>query len=337
MSVTPLFGVQTVTAAPSAAGVAHLAVSRSARIRLAPVADALSKLGVPQTTVERTGDVDEALSRARPAFALIAGDGDEAVEAAMAADRLGVPIARIGAGLRCDDRAIAGEINRIVLDELAQRLYVDGETAAERLHAERFEDQRVVRAGTTLADSAALRRIDGSAMLADLRLARGAYILATVHKPENTGDPERLRGIARALVALAGRIAVIVCVDAAVQARLETVGALQPLRASGAIVRGPLAHTGLLALQASARAVVTDSAGVQEETTLLGVPCFTLGRSTERAMTLTHGTNVLLGDDPREIAEAPLGGLPDEALPIPLWDGRASRRIAADLAEWTAA
>ncbi len=337
MSVTPLFGVHPVTSAPCAERVAHLAVSRSASIRLAPVAAALAKLGVPQTTVERTSDVAAALSVARPAFALVAGDGDDTVAAAMAADRLRVPIARIGAGLRCDDRGIAGEINRIVLDELAQRLYVDGDTAAERLHAERFEDQRVVRAGSTLADSAALRRTDGSAALGDLRLARGAYVLATVHKPENAGDPQRLRGIADALALLAGRAGVVVCVDAAVQARLRAVGALEPLRASGAIVRGPLDHADFLALQASAGAVITDSAGVQEETTLLGVPCFTLGRSTERAVTLTHGTNVLLGDDPREIAEVPLGKLPEELLPVPLWDGRASRRIAADLVEWSVA
>jgi UDP-N-acetylglucosamine 2-epimerase (non-hydrolysing) len=153
MSVTPLFGVQPATTLPRAEGVVHLAVSRSARLRLASVTAALAELGVVQSPVEDLAGVEGVLAGARPAFALIAGDGDAAVSAALTAYRLGVPIARVGAGLRCDDRGVEAELNRIVLDELAQRLYVDGDTAAERLHAEGFDENRVVRAGSTLADS----------------------------------------------------------------------------------------------------------------------------------------------------------------------------------------
>ncbi len=329
MSVTPLFGVPPVTTVPRAEGVVHLAISRSASIRLASVTTALAELGIPQTAVEDLDEIERALSETRPAFALIAGDGDAAVSAALTAHRVGVPIARIGAGLRCDDLGVGGELNRIVLDELAQRFYVDGDTAAERLHAEGFDDNRVVRAGSTLADTPALRRTRSSTVLRDLRLARGAYVLVTIHKPEHMRDDARLRGITDALSALASRTRVVLCRDLRNQARLDV--------AADVLVSGPLAHADFLALQASAGAVVTDSAGVQEETTILGVPCFTLGRSTERAQTLIHGTNVLLGDDPREIAEVPLGALPDEATAVPLWDGRAGRRIAADLAEWSAA
>ena len=337
MSVTPLFGVSPLTTAPCAEGVVHLAVSRSASIRLASVKTALAELGIPQTAVEDLADVERVLSDARPAFALIAGDGDAAVSAALTADRLGVPIARIGAGLRCDDRGVEGELNRIVLDELAQRLYADGDTAAERLHAEGFDDGRVVRAGSTLADTPALRWTGSSAELGDLRLARGAYVLVSVHKPEHTRNDARLRGIADALCTLTSRTRVVLCVDPGAQTRLQALGALGALRAAGVIVRGPLAHAVFIRLQAFATAVVTDSGGVQEETTILGVPCFTLGRSTERTLTLTHGTNVLLGDDPEEIAEVPLGTLPEEVCPVPLWDGHAGRRIAADLAEWSTA
>jgi UDP-N-acetylglucosamine 2-epimerase (non-hydrolysing) len=314
MSVTPLFGVPNVTTVPCAEGVVHLAISRSASIRLASVTTALAELGIPQTAVDDLDEVERALSETRPAFALIAGDGDAAVTAAMTAYRLGVPIARVGAGLRCDDRTVEGELNRIVLDELAQRLYVDGDTAAERLHAEGFDEDRVVRAGSTLADSPALRRTRGSTVLRDLRLARGAYVLVAV-----TRD---VPGLAGALSALATRTHVVLSAGDA---------------PDGVLMSGPLAHADFLALQAGAGAVVTDSAGVQEETTILGVPCFTLGRSTERTLTLTHGTNVLLGDDPAAIAEVPLGTLPEETAPVPLWDGRAGRRIATDLAEWSAA
>jgi UDP-N-acetylglucosamine 2-epimerase (non-hydrolysing) len=337
MSVTPLFGVTHVTAAPAGQGVVHLAVSRSASIRLASVTTALAGLGVPQTTVEDLAGVEHAFDELRPAFALIAGDGDAAVTAALTADRLGVPIARVGAGLRCDDRGVEGELNRIVLDELAQRLYVDSDTAAERLHAEGFDEDRVVRAGSTLADSPGLRRTRGSAVLGELRLTRGAYALVTIHKPENAGDDARLRRIADALCALARRTRVVLCLDGSTRSRLVAVDALERLKAAGVLVSGSLAHADFLALQSVAGAVVTDSAGVQEETTMLGVPCFTLGRSTERTLTLTHGTNVLLGDDPMEIAQVPLGSLPDEVHPVPLWDGRAGRRIATDLAEWSGA
>jgi UDP-N-acetylglucosamine 2-epimerase (non-hydrolysing) len=315
--------------------VVNVAVSRSASIRLASVTTALGGLGIPHSTVEDVAEVEHVLAQAQPAFALIAGDGNAAVTAALAAERLGVPIARIGAGLRCDDRGVEGELNRIVLDELAQRLYVDSDTAAERLHAEGFDDDRVVRAGSTLADSPALRRTRSSRVLGALRLPRRAYVLATIHKPENTADDARLRDIADALSALTRRTRVVLCIDRSTHARLVAAGALERLRTAGVLVSGSLTHPDFLALQASAGAVVTDSAGVQEETTILGVPCFTLGRCTERTVTLTHGTNVLLGDDPREIAEVTLGTLPDDMCPVPLWDGRAGRRIAADLAEWS--
>jgi UDP-N-acetylglucosamine 2-epimerase (non-hydrolysing) len=253
----------------------------------------------------------------------------------MAADRLGVPLARIGAGLRCDDRGIEAEINRIVLDELATRLYVDGDDAAERLQAEGFDHGRVVCAGSTLPDAIAGRPAGGSPLLAELGLIRGAYVLVTVHKPENVRDDARFRGIVEALSALAHRTAVVLCMHPVTAARMETTRAIRTLRTAGAIVRGAAAHPDFLALQASAGAVVTDSAGVQEETTVLGVPCFTIGRSTERALTVTHGTNVLLGEDPLEIADVPVGSLPEDLSEIPLWDGNAGRRIAADLADWS--
>jgi UDP-N-acetylglucosamine 2-epimerase (non-hydrolysing) len=123
----------------------------------------------------------------------------------------------------------------------------------------------------------------------------------------------------------------VLCLDPATHARLIAVDAL---RTADVLVSGPLAHADFLALQASAGAVVTESAGVQEETTILGVPCFTLGRSTERTLTLSYGTNVLL-EDPEEIADVPLNTLPEDVSPVPLWDGHAGRRIAADLADWS--
>ena len=356
MSVTPLFGVPTVSAACSGTGALHLAVSRSAAVRLGPVAAAFADLGVPQSVLELSGAtsrprlgpprtaiaasggslasiaaaVESALVRDRPAFALIAGDGDVAVAAAMSAESCGVPIVRIGAGLRCDDRGVEAEVNRVVLDELAARLYVDGDGAAERLQAEGFDVERIVCAGSTLADAIARWQPGASTVRENLGLARGAYVLATLHKPENVRAGARLARAQAALGALARRTPVVVCAHPAM-------GDLEPLRSLGVIVSEPLDYPDFLALMASAGAVVTDSGGVQEETTVLGVPCFTLARGTERTLTLTHGTNVLLGDDPKEIAEVPIGRYRGDASPIALWDGHAGRRIAADLAEWSRA
>jgi UDP-N-acetylglucosamine 2-epimerase (non-hydrolysing) len=352
MSNAPLYGVPTLTPSMAAPGTGalHLAVSRSAATRLAPVrsapaglefAHALFEPSWPPTAAgsdepphvtgaaARPEDVDAALeavlSRTRPAVVLSAGDGDQAVAAALVAARHGIPIARVGAGLRSGDRGAKDEINRLVLDNLADRLYVDGDGSAELLRAEGVDEQRIVRVGSTLADSLArwLTAATARRAWAELRVSPHRYVLVALHTPRNVGDHARL---AEALSKLARRTRVVACLHPANVA---------PMR--GVAMTGALGYLDFLSLQAGAAAVITDSAGVQEETTLLGVPCFTLARASERTLTLTQGTNTLLGDAPEDIAGVPLGALLGRPVPIPLWDGRAGRRIATDLAEvdWT--
>jgi UDP-N-acetylglucosamine 2-epimerase (non-hydrolysing) len=321
----------------------HLATSRSAVVRLSPVRDALRALGAPQAVADVGRDggsaavvaaaTEAAIGRARPGAALVAGDGDAAVTAALVCARLGVPIARVGAGLRCGDRGVVEEVNRLVLDGLADRLYADGEEAERQLRAEGVGSERIRCVGTTLADVVARRRASaaGRAAWRTRRLAAGRYVLATLRRPENIADDQRLARIVEALAALARRVPVVLCPDAVARSALKPHGDLRRLRAAGVAVVDGVDHVDFLSLQMSAGAVVTDSASVQEETTLMGVACFTARRATERTLTLTHGTNVLLGDDPAEIADLALG--PPSAPPrrIPLWDGRAGRRIAGDL------
>jgi UDP-N-acetylglucosamine 2-epimerase (non-hydrolysing) len=246
---------------------------------------------------------------------------------------LGVPIARVGAGLRCGDRAVCEEVNRIVLDGLADRLYADGEEAERHLRAEGVAPERIRRVGTTLADVVARRRASAAHRSAwrRRRLTAGRYVLVTLRRPENIADDERLARIVEALAALAHRTPLVLCPDPAARPALERRGDLRRLRTAGVAVLERLDHVDFLSLQMSAGAVVTDSAAIQEETTLLGVACFTARRTTERTLTLTHGTNVLLGDDPAEIAEVAVGPAAEPARRIPLWDGRAGGRIARDL------
>jgi UDP-N-acetylglucosamine 2-epimerase (non-hydrolysing) len=339
-----------------------IAASRAAVVRLTPVVSALSAAGLrpavaglmdelgqhaPRTLEcfrrsagEIVADVEAALERRPPGIALIAGDSDAAVACAVAAARHDVPIARLGAGLRCGDRQAPDEINRIVLDAMAERLYADSEEAVATLLEEGVSPDRIRRVGSTLPDVVFrwTEHARGRALWRRLGLAPRAYALVTLQRRENLNDPVRLTRIVDALCALAGRMPVVACLDPHVRAELEPAGHLQRLAALGATFVGPLGYVDFLSLQTAAGAVITDSSGVQEETTILGVRCFTLRRSTERVLTLTQGTNLLLGDEPEDLAYVTPGEVRESAeIDITGWDGAAGRRISADLRMVTAA
>jgi UDP-N-acetylglucosamine 2-epimerase (non-hydrolysing) len=318
----------------------HLATSRAARLRLAPVADAMRALSVPCAVVDLAAEpsagaavaaaAEAAVARVRPAAVFLAGDGEAAVTAGLVCARLEVPIARVGAGLRCGDRTDAEEINRLVLDGLAHRLYADGDDAVRRLREEGVAPRRIRRVGTTLADVVARERPAAltAALWRALGLPRHRYVVAVLRRLLN--DDERMARVVQALCVLARRAPTVVCVDPGTRTRMRARGDLAWLAQAGVRLQDGLAHTDFLSLLCAAGAVVTDSAGVQEEATLLGVPCFTARRATERVLTLTHGTNVLLGEDPAEIAEVPVAPAAASPPAIQLWDGRAGVRIARD-------
>jgi UDP-N-acetylglucosamine 2-epimerase (non-hydrolysing) len=341
--------------------VLHVALSRSAAVRLSPIIGALDGAGIGQAIVDRAGAltgpsivdqppstrdpdrsaaldavrlVEAALEQTRPRLLTVAGDGDSALAAAMAASRRRVTIARIGAGLRCGDLSVMGEINRLVIDELADLLLTDGVDAADCLYAEGAEPTTVRCVGSTLPDvvvrwrDAAIARRSWSA----LGLPEGEYVLAALHKPENVADLERLTALAAGLVGLARRTPLVVSLPADAWAMLEDGRQREHLSAAGAVLTGSLDYLDFLSLESAAGAIITDSAGIQEETTVLGVPCFTVGRASERTLTLTHGSNVLLGDDVNEILEiGPLALDGHECDGIPLWDGDAGARAATAL------
>jgi len=329
----------------SAGTVVLLVTSRSARVRLTPIADALTTMGVPQVLFDPftadpdpsaealMGTIEETLDRLRPAAVLVAGDADAAVAGALVANRLGLWVGRIGAGLRCDDWSLPEEVARVVLDTVADELFTDGPDATLTLITQGYDRRSIVDVGNTLADS--VNRWRGRAAVRAVwrrfGLSPREYVLAAIQRDENVGGSARVARLTAGLTGLARRHRVLLMLHPRARAAFEPGGELEALRAAGVVTADPVDHLDFLSLVLGAGAVLTDSAGVQEETTLLGVRCFTLRHTTERTLTLTLGSNVLLGDNPSELAAIEVDPRRIPVAPIPRWDGQAGRRVAEQL------
>jgi UDP-N-acetylglucosamine 2-epimerase (non-hydrolysing) len=218
----------------------------------------------------------------------------------------------------------------VLTDRLADILFAHSPEATDNLKAEGICPGKVYNVGNTMIDS--LRRAEKRAR--DLRawetvgMREREYILVTLHRPSNVDDPARLQAIVGGLVGLAKHSPVVFPIHPRTRARLAEDGGLTALEEAGVACIEPVAYMEFLSLQSGAGAIVTDSGGVQEEASALGVSCFTFRPNTERPITLTHGTNVLLGDDPAEIAEVRPSPHPPTPCAIPLWDGHAGERVA---------
>jgi UDP-N-acetylglucosamine 2-epimerase (non-hydrolysing) len=312
----------------------------------AGVDELLADLGLPQPELELEAalgsDVVETahalaaaertLTSLHPAAVVISRASNWALGFGMAATKLGFPVARVEAGLRERDWSVPEEVNRVLLDTMSDTLFATTAQSAANLRAEGAGLGRVELVGSTAIDT--LRRVLPDARRREVwrryGLSCGTYVLVTMHHTANVSDDERLARIVEALAELATRVPVVFPMHPRTRAQLEPMGDAHRLLAAGVICGPPLRYADFLSLQAGAGAVVTDSSTVQEEATALGVACFTLRGSTERVETLTHGTNVLLSADPRDIADvrpAALGATPL----IPYWDGRAGARIAETL------
>jgi UDP-N-acetylglucosamine 2-epimerase (non-hydrolysing) len=265
-----------------------------------------------------------------PDLVCVGGDVNSSLAVALAAAKLGIPIAHVEAGLRSFDWTMPEEINRVLTDRLSDVLLTHSPEALDNLVREGIDPARVHYVGNTMIDS--LRRCEkrarARAAFRDLGLSARTYVLATFHRPSNVDDPIRLARIAGALIALAGHCPVVFPVHPRTRARLESSGHLQRLEEAGVRCIEPVGYLEFLSLQSGAGAIVTDSGGIQEEASALGVACHTFRPNTERPVTLTHGTNRLMGEDPAEIAA--IRPSPDGPTPcaIPLWDGHAGRRTA---------
>jgi UDP-N-acetylglucosamine 2-epimerase (non-hydrolysing) len=306
----------------------------------------LEELGVPapdhmlevgsgshaQQTARVMERLEPVLLDERPELVMVPGDVNSTLAAALTAAKMQIPIAHIESGLRSFDRTMPEEINRIVADELAEHLFLHSEEAVENLRAEGIAKERMHFVGNTMIDTlvALEGRFRAAAAAARLGVEPGAFVLVTLHRPALV-DGDLLPETVTQLAALARDMPVVFPVHPRTRKMMEAVESDHP----GLLLCEPLGYVDFLSLLADAGAVLTDSGGIQEETTYLGIPCFTLRANTERPITIRAGTNTLLGLDPAAIATIPaaLADRPSNPLePPPLWDGHAAKRIADVLA-----
>jgi UDP-N-acetylglucosamine 2-epimerase (non-hydrolysing) len=263
---------------------------------------------------------------------LVPGDVNSTMGAALAATKLHVAVAHIESGLRSRDWGMPEEVNRVVTDRISDLLLCTSQDAIENLAAEGITGDGVQLVGNTMIDSLfrLLEGVDRPALLERNGLKARHFVLATLHRPALVDDPELLGPTMEVLGELGGEMPVIFPVHPRTRSRLEGMG----YSATGKVTLAePMDYTDFIGLEAEARLVVTDSGGVQEETSVLGTPCLTYRTTTERPVTIGLGTNELIGVDPkalREAAERVLGTDPPAEPPqIPLWDGNAGPRAAA--------
>jgi UDP-N-acetylglucosamine 2-epimerase (non-hydrolysing) len=299
----------------------------------------LHQLGMPEpdhrlgvgsgTHAQQTAGVMEALERhvadEPPDLAFVPGDVNSTLAAALVFAKLEIPYGHIESGLRSFDRSMPEEINRVVADEFGTLLFAHSDEALANLAAEGIDPDRVHLVGNTMIDSLVLfePRFRSLNAARDLGLEPGRYLLVTLHRPTLV-DGDELAVVLGHLDALADDLPVLFPVHPRTRLRFDE------RRYPRVLFTRPLGYLEFLSLESEARAVLTDSGGIQEETTYLGVPCFTLRSSTERPVTIRLGTNTLLGFEPERVAtipdllseHRPAGGCP------PLWEGRASQRIA---------
>jgi UDP-N-acetylglucosamine 2-epimerase (non-hydrolysing) len=302
----------------------------------------LEELGVPapdhmlevgsgshaQQTARTMERLEPVLSEERPDLVMVPGDVNSTLAAALTAVKMGIPVAHIESGLRSFDRTMPEEINRIVADEFSEHLFLHSDEAIENLRAEGIAEERMHFVGNTMIDTlvALEGRFRATGSAAKLGVEPGSYALVTLHRPALV-DGELLPETVRQLAALATEMPVVFPVHPRTRKKMEAIEAEHP----GLLLSEPLGYVDFLSLLADAGAVLTDSGGIQEETTYLGVPCFTLRDNTERPVTIRAGTNTLLGLDPAAIGDIPAALSERTAQgpePPPLWDGHASERIA---------
>jgi UDP-N-acetylglucosamine 2-epimerase (non-hydrolysing) len=273
---------------------------------------------------------ESVLLEEQPDLVCVGGDVNSTLAVALAAAKLRIPVAHVEAGLRSFDWTMPEEINRVLTDRLSDILFTHSPEAATNLAAEGIDADRVHFVGNTMIDS--LRRFEARAQerrpWLRLGVERGEYVLVTLHRPSNVDGGSQLGRIAEALMELAAHARVVFPIHPRTTERLRDEGLLAGLLDAGVDCLDPLGYLDFLGLEIAAGAIVTDSGGVQEEATALGVACFTLRPNTERPVTITHGTNTLLGEDPAPIAEIRPRALARHEADIDGWDGQAGRRAA---------
>jgi UDP-N-acetylglucosamine 2-epimerase (non-hydrolysing) len=274
-------------------------------------------------------------AQAPPDWTVVVGDVNSTVACALAAKKLLINVAHLEAGLRSGDRTMPEEINRVVTDALSDLLWTPSQDADENLIREGIPASRISRVGNIMIDSFEMLRprIEAERTREEFGLERSAYGVVTLHRPANVDRRETLASIVDALVAVARKTPLVFAVHPRTRKNLELFGMYDALRrAPGIHMTGPIGYIRFMGLVVDSAIIITDSGGIQEETTHLGIPCLTLRANTERPITITLGTNRLVAVHELEAkALAALKGGRSKGATVPLWDGHTAERVTQDL------
>jgi UDP-N-acetylglucosamine 2-epimerase (non-hydrolysing) len=280
--------------------------------------------------------MEQVLTRDRPDLLVVVGDVNSTMASTLVAAKMGVPVAHVEAGLRSFDRTMPEEINRMVTDSLSDLLFITEPSARKNLLAEGVAENKIHFVGNVMIDSLRYYHpmAERSTILGDLGLQPKSYGLVTLHRPSNVDDPATIDRILGALLELGRDCPLVFPAHPRTQKILENRGVRVP--ADRLRVLEPVGYLDFVKLMVHSRIVLTDSGGIQEETTVLGVPCLTIRENTERPITVELGTNRLVGMDPACIISEGRGALsrPSSGKIPELWDGKASERIARVIDEF---
>lgn len=269
----------------------------------------------------------------KPDLVVVVGDVNATVACALVATKCGRLLAHLEAGLRSFDRTMPEEINRIVTDSISDILWTPSPDADENLIREGVDRQKIHRVGNIMIDSLIMLRPKFEAIdtLHRFGFAPRSYGVVTIHRPSNTDNPEKLNSIMRCLIEASEITPLVFPLHPRTRKALERIGLLEQIERSASIrILEPLSYLDFMALLSKAKVAITDSGGIQEETTYLGIPCLTLRKNTERPVTVTEGTNRLVSGEDIHQHLHNLSSIPCSSAPI-LWDGETSDRIARDI------
>jgi len=269
----------------------------------------------------------------KPDWVLVVGDVNSTIACALVCAKLGVKVAHVEAGLRSRDRAMPEEINRILTDAISDLLLTTSPDADENLKQEGVADDKIKFVGNVMIDSLFynLEKSEESKTRENLDLVGKEYAVLTLHRPSNVDEKEVFSGLLEALISVSEKLSVIFPVHPRTRGNIEKFGFAEKVENSNIKLIEPLGYLDFMNLYSGAKLVLTDSGGLQEETTALSIPCLTLRENTERPITIELGTNILVGTNPEKIKQAAFEILEssekkDAKIP-PLWDGKAAERI----------
>ncbi len=300
-------------------------------------------------TAEVMKRIEPAIDEHKPCCVLVVGDVNSTLACALVAVKKDVPVVHVEAGLRSGDRRMPEEINRVLTDQISDRLYTTERSALANLRREGVDEARVCFAGNVMIDSLQAARPQARSAADTLRahghdtaLLQGenGYGVVTLHRPSNVDDADTLRALLRTLREVAQRLPLVFALHPRTRANVERFGLGALIDADRMLLLPPQGYLEMLGLMGGAAVVLTDSGGLQEETTALGVPCLTMRENTERPITVEQGTNTLVGRDHAAILAGVadiLAGRGKRGRVPENWDGRAAERIAADLWRWLSA